>query len=142
MWLNLGGRLKGLLKITKGDLHLRFNAIDAASFGERLQESQIELAAKKGEFYGIPRKAIKKPPHNIWGTERARVLLTGIVGTEHDVLDLIAERAETYGTLTAVARRLGISDPFLGDIVHGRRPVSSQFAAKLGLKKVAVFVRE
>lgn len=37
-----------------------------------------------------------------------------------------------------VARRFGYSRSYMNDIVHGRRPVSDELAAKMGYQKVTV----
>ena len=43
-----------------------------------------------------------------------------------------------HGSQAAVARLLGVSDPYLSDLVLGRRPFSERMLTKLGLKRVVV----
>ncbi len=61
--------------------------------------------------------------------------------TEHGMMDLVTELVDRHGSQTAVARLLGISTGQLGDILHGRRPVTAKVAARMGWKRLTVFVR-
>jgi len=75
-------------------------------------------------------------------TERALTLLAGHVATEHDMRDIINDMVDAKGSKTRVAFGLGISLPFLSDVMLGRRPVSGKLAANLGgWEKVVVFRR-
>lgn len=73
-------------------------------------------------------------------SQRAKALLNGTVITKQDLLDLLTEKVELF-TQREVAENLGVSNGYLGDVLHGRRPVSEAMAARLGWKRVAVFVR-
>lgn len=58
--------------------------------------------------------------------------------TEHDIRDFLTGMIEA-GSQKAVADRFGISTGYLGDVIHGRRGVSGEFAKKLGFERVVVF---
>lgn len=82
-----------------------------------------------------------KPEEKILPTERAAEALAGEVATEHDMLDAIAAMIETSGTKRGAAARLGISTPFLMDVMIGRRPISAGLAKKMGWERLTLFVR-
>ncbi len=75
-------------------------------------------------------------------SDRASALLSGIVLTGHDVLDIVSELVEKTGAKSKVARGLGMSDAYFGDVLMGKRPISARVAERIGLKRVVVFVRE
>lgn len=54
------------------------------------------------------------------------------------VLELRRE-AQQPGGMAAAARRLGFAPPFIGDVLHGRRPVSDRLAAALGWPRRRVY---
>jgi plasmid maintenance system antidote protein VapI len=60
--------------------------------------------------------------------------------TEHDILDELTDRVRDESQ-RAVAAALGLSTPYLNDILHGRRGISITLAERLGWKRVVVFVR-
>jgi plasmid maintenance system antidote protein VapI len=43
-----------------------------------------------------------------------------------------------YPTQLLAAQALGISPAYLSDLLHGRRDISDQLLAKLGLKRIVV----
>ena len=53
------------------------------------------------------------------------------------IFTLIAE----HGSQTAVARNLGISTGYLGDILHGRTEISADVAGRLGFDRIIVYTR-
>ncbi len=60
---------------------------------------------------------------------------------EHDeVVSLIRDRVREAGTQRAIARELRISEAHLSDILKGRRGVSPNVAARLGLEARVVFI--
>ncbi len=62
--------------------------------------------------------------------------------TERDLLRLLTAMVEADGSSQrSVAKELGISAVFLGDILHGRRGVSATVAERLGYRRVVVFVQ-
>lgn len=61
--------------------------------------------------------------------------------SSHELLDLITSMVEA-SSQRRVASDLGVSPSWLGDVLHGRRPVSEAMARKLGLRRVVVFVVE
>jgi hypothetical protein len=63
------------------------------------------------------------------------------IAIEHDLRDELSAAVEREGTQTALARDLGISGVYLGDVLHGRRGISEKLAGKLGWRKVTVFVK-
>jgi hypothetical protein len=62
-----------------------------------------------------------------------------VLFVEHDVrnrlTDMVIESSQKQ-----VADELGISGPFLNDVLLGRRGISPRLAEKLGFEKVMVFV--
>lgn len=57
--------------------------------------------------------------------------------TQEDVLDTI--RAEVKSTsLRATARRIGVSAPFLGDVLKGNRSVSDKIADAFGFERQVI----
>jgi hypothetical protein len=85
--------------------------------------------------------AIAIKPEQIRPTEKARKALSGEVLIEHDMLDLLSGMIESKRTKKAVAVHLGISVPFLMDVLIGRRPISEGLARKMGWEKLTVFVK-
>lgn len=85
--------------------------------------------------------AINSENFGIVLTDRAKEILTGTVMTQHDVLDIISDLIDQAGTKRAIARSLGVSEAYFGDVLLGRRPMSVEFARKLGLEKVTVYVK-
>ena len=65
---------------------------------------------------------------------------------EHDVLDLLTdmssgkEKSGKRKSQTNVARDLGFSTGFIGDVLHGRRNVTEKLAERLGLEQIVVYV--
>jgi DNA-binding transcriptional regulator YdaS (Cro superfamily) len=43
-----------------------------------------------------------------------------------------------HGSQRAAAKALGISEVYLSDLKHGRRPMSAKVLAKLGLQRIVV----
>ena len=78
---------------------------------------------------------------NLAPNARNEIPPLGTLAVEHDLRDELTAAVEREGTQTALARDLGISESFLGDILHGRRGISEKLANKLGWKRVTVFVR-
>lgn len=56
-----------------------------------------------------------------------------------DVKQRLIKRAQQLGSRKALAAELGISQPYLSDILLGKREISFQLAEKLGLKKIIRF---
>ena len=89
----------------------------------------------KGDFTskGVPK---------LHASARAYVQLSGAkIIAEHDMRDLLTDMVEERGSQRAVAQELGVSQAFLGDVLHGRRGVSANLAGKLGYERVVVFVK-
>lgn len=55
------------------------------------------------------------------------------------VKQMLITRAQQLGSQKALAAELGISQPYLSDILLGKREISFQLAEKLGLKKIIRF---
>ena len=73
---------------------------------------------------------------------RAYVQLSGAkIVAEHDMRDTLTVMIDERGSQRAVAQELGVSQAYLGDVLHGRRGVSAKLAGKLGYERVVVFVR-
>lgn len=62
--------------------------------------------------------------------------------TNDEMLNLLREEVERRGSQKAVAEWLGITQGFLGDILHGRAPVTADVAEKLGYRKSVVFIKD
>ena len=56
----------------------------------------------------------------------------------NDVLDSLRERVQRAGTQKDAAKSLGISGPYLCDLLHGRRPFSDRILWALGFERVVV----
>ncbi len=63
------------------------------------------------------------------------------LAVEHDLRDELTAAVDREGTQAVLARDLEVSNAYLGDVLHGRRPISGRLAEKLGWKKMTVFVR-
>lgn len=61
--------------------------------------------------------------------------------TEQDIIDTIFKLSEENGKQKLLAIKLGISETYLSDIVTRRSKISSNFARKLGFRKVTVYKR-
>jgi DNA-binding transcriptional regulator YdaS (Cro superfamily) len=59
--------------------------------------------------------------------------------TEHDLRDLLTQMVETLGSQKNVAQLLGISQPYLGDVLLGRRGIGVKLAKALGYERITVF---
>ena len=53
-----------------------------------------------------------------------------------DPMLVLRRVVEQHGTQTAAARALGISQPYLHDLLRGRRDFSAAMLARLGLARV------
>ncbi len=53
-----------------------------------------------------------------------------------DAHDELAKYARKFRTIQEAAKSLGVSGPFLGDCLKGRRDVSPRLLRQLGLKRV------
>jgi plasmid maintenance system antidote protein VapI len=51
-------------------------------------------------------------------------------------MDALHRLVAAHGTQTAAARALGISQPYLHDLLHGNRNFSARMLAQLGLERV------
>lgn len=72
---------------------------------------------------------------------RAESLLAGrIVRTQHDLLDDLTEMVESLGGQGAAAKWLGVSNVYVHQILHGKRPVTAGIAKRLGYRAERVFV--
>ncbi len=83
--------------------------------------------------------------HSTWTlTERTRELFAGAekIATDHDIREQLTETVEKTGSQKLVARSLGVSKSYIGDLLLGRRGISPEMAERLGWKKVEVFVRK
>lgn len=58
--------------------------------------------------------------------------------TETDAHAALAALIETHGSQTAVAKRLGLSVPYINDLIHGRRLFSDAMLEKLGMRRIVV----
>lgn len=59
--------------------------------------------------------------------------------TQKEMLAIIRQKAEDYGTQRVLARELGISAMYLSDILNGHREVSDAVAKKLGYTLVKMY---
>lgn len=59
--------------------------------------------------------------------------------TPDQLLDLVRERSAAAGSQQTLAQRLQISGAYLSDVLHGRREVSDNLAAKLGFQRTVIF---
>ncbi|MEM5789184.1 MAG: helix-turn-helix transcriptional regulator [Syntrophobacteraceae bacterium] len=73
---------------------------------------------------------------------RASKTLSGTLGTEHDMRDMITGLIDSLESQKAVAAMLGVSGAYLSEMLHGKKGVGSATARKLGWEKVAIFIRK
>lgn len=60
--------------------------------------------------------------------------------TNHDVINLLHKEMEKYDlNQKELARKIGISNTYMNDMLHNRRDITSHVANYLGLKKVTIF---
>jgi plasmid maintenance system antidote protein VapI len=62
--------------------------------------------------------------------------------TEEELLKILAQMVDKWGSQRAVADQLKISAAFMSDILAGNRPVSDTVARRLGYAKVIKFRKE
>jgi transcriptional regulator with XRE-family HTH domain len=55
--------------------------------------------------------------------------------TEKEVRDILRQRARELGTRVALAKELGISTPYLSDILNGNRAPGTKILKALGIRK-------
>lgn len=55
-----------------------------------------------------------------------------------DPVEALRVLVAKHGSQTAAAAALGISVPYINDMLHGKRNVSDEMLDKLGLKRVVV----
>jgi plasmid maintenance system antidote protein VapI len=61
--------------------------------------------------------------------------------SEKDMVEMLRDYIRERGTQKMAAQSLGISSPFLSDILLGKREVSDNVARKLGFSKIHLFAR-
>lgn len=61
---------------------------------------------------------------------------------EHTLVEALKQMVRKEGSQRAVARKLGISAVYLGDILLGRRGISDNVAAMLGYRREVIFTKE
>lgn len=59
-----------------------------------------------------------------------------------DPIAVLRARVTELGSQRAVARALGVSDPFISDLLRGRRRFSDRMLAQLGLQRAVVRTRK
>lgn len=60
--------------------------------------------------------------------------------TAHQVRDLLWKKLRSdFDTQSAMASEIGVSTPFLNDILHGKREPSGKVVGWLGLERVVLF---
>lgn len=60
--------------------------------------------------------------------------------TQTQLVKILKDRSDR-STQSMVAKELGISSPFLSDMLRGKRDVSENIARKLGYRKIVTFVK-
>lgn len=55
-----------------------------------------------------------------------------------EVLSALREAVETAGSQRAYATKLGVSQAYLADVLHGRRSPGQRVLSALGLKRITV----
>ena len=55
--------------------------------------------------------------------------------------NLITKEVMTAGSQVDVAKQVGVSRQYLGDVLHGKREVSENLAEKFGWKRMVVFAK-
>ena len=58
-----------------------------------------------------------------------------------DAVSELRKRLDKAGTQTALAKELGISKPYLSDILKGKRDPGPKVLAQLGIRRVVTFER-
>lgn len=61
--------------------------------------------------------------------------------TENDVLDALTAMLEKR-TQADVAKEFGFTQAYIGDVLHGRRKVSRNLAARLGYRQMVVYAKD
>ncbi len=56
-------------------------------------------------------------------------------------ITVLQKLVDRLGSQKAAAAQLGISQPYLSDLLHGRRDVSDQMLVRLGLRRVERFTK-
>jgi hypothetical protein len=68
-------------------------------------------------------------------------MMTATPLSQSELLRVITELVERWGSQNNVAARLGITPQYLSDIRLGRREISDTVAEKLGYERVVSFVK-
>ena len=58
--------------------------------------------------------------------------------TNTEVLDTLREAVSAAGSQRTYASSIGVSQAYLGDVLHGRRSPGERVLSALGLKKITV----
>ena len=61
--------------------------------------------------------------------------------TDSAMLSLIRREVAKLGGIRASGRKWGLSPPYIGDVVRGRRPPSARLLAKVGWERVTTLRR-
>lgn len=59
--------------------------------------------------------------------------------TEKEILDHIKEHVRQFGSQKEFAKRCGISQQFLSDILHGRREISDKILKFLHIERKVIY---
>lgn len=62
--------------------------------------------------------------------------------TQAQARKILRDRRRAAGTITALAGELGVSKQFLSGVLLGKRPVSDNILAKLGIERVTTYRRK
>jgi plasmid maintenance system antidote protein VapI len=62
--------------------------------------------------------------------------------TQAELLGIIREMVDKWGSQKELADHLGISNAYLSDIIRGNQAISSSVAKRLGYKRVVKFIAE
>jgi transcriptional regulator with XRE-family HTH domain len=61
--------------------------------------------------------------------------------TRDELMKLIQQRVEQTGTQAALARELGITAVYLGDVLSGKREPGPKILDALGIRRVITYVK-
>lgn len=74
------------------------------------------------------------------GRSSAPIFIGGAV-TKQELIEHLRQLVEEAGSQRELAKRLGVSAPFIGDVLLGKREPAPKMLKALGLRRVVTFER-
>lgn len=69
-------------------------------------------------------------------------MMPATILSNSEVLAALREAVTTAGSQRTYASRIGVSQAYLGDVLHGRRHPGDRVLSALGLKRIVIITNE